>query len=243
MPAEVLERGLWRESDCLACTARERDRLDSAKLPLLQKLRARLLLHATARGAKGKLPTGVRWWLKYCIYGRKISPVRYVDEHSSRAASSSLGASPFRGPASHRLAPTRATPTRDAPYRTARRYTALHGTAPRRTAVLALRFTPPTALSPTRCTRPTGRSLFTSRGTRRLRARAFATEGGVACQPIRRAAPREAHSVAPGTGCSVLHRVAPRRATSSQCGTWNGLLCTVPHRTARLRRASTHRVP
>jgi hypothetical protein len=42
-------------------------------------------------------------------------------------------------PAPHRPDPTRATPTRDAPYRTARRCTALHGTAPRRTAALALR--------------------------------------------------------------------------------------------------------
>ena len=40
---------------------------------------------ATARGAHGKLPTGVRWWIKYCVYGRRVSPVRSVDEHSPRA--------------------------------------------------------------------------------------------------------------------------------------------------------------
>ena len=40
---------------------------------------------ATARGARGKLPTGVRWWIKYCWYGRGLNPIRTVDEHSSRA--------------------------------------------------------------------------------------------------------------------------------------------------------------
>ena len=46
-----------------------------ASAPIIAKLRERLVASATARQRKGKLPTGVRWWLKYCLYGRGISPL------------------------------------------------------------------------------------------------------------------------------------------------------------------------
>ena len=77
----------WHAHD--ACDARsgdeERRRIARAREPLLAKLRDRLAATATARERQGKLPTGVRWWLKYCLYGRGISPVRTVDEQSPRA--------------------------------------------------------------------------------------------------------------------------------------------------------------
>ena len=60
-------------------------RAASSMLPLLSRVRDRLLLGATAVGAKGKLPVGVRWWIKYCVHGRGLSPVRTADEQSSRA--------------------------------------------------------------------------------------------------------------------------------------------------------------
>ena len=62
--------------------AGELERLRAAQLPMLEKLRERLLM---SRLARGTLPTGVRWWIKYCVYGRKVSPIRTVDEHSPRA--------------------------------------------------------------------------------------------------------------------------------------------------------------
>ena len=60
-------------------------KLSMANDPVLGKLRDRLLMMATSHGARGKLSTGVRWWIKYCVYGRKTSPVRSVDEQSPRA--------------------------------------------------------------------------------------------------------------------------------------------------------------
>lgn len=65
--------------------ASERERLQQARLPLLSKLRERLVNTATARQRKGQLPVGVRWWIKYCMYGRGISPVRTVDDQSPRS--------------------------------------------------------------------------------------------------------------------------------------------------------------
>jgi hypothetical protein len=63
----------------------ERERIARAREPLLVKLRNRLAATATARERKGTLPTGVRWWIKFTLFGRGISPVRTVDEQSSRA--------------------------------------------------------------------------------------------------------------------------------------------------------------
>ena len=63
----------------------ERTRIARAREPLLVKLRERLASTATARERKGKLPTGVRWWIKFCLFGRGISPVRQADEQSPRA--------------------------------------------------------------------------------------------------------------------------------------------------------------
>ena len=60
-------------------------KLSMANDPVLDKIRDRMLMMATAQGAHGKLPTGVRWWIKYCVYGRRTCPVRSVDEHSARA--------------------------------------------------------------------------------------------------------------------------------------------------------------
>ena len=67
------------------CTGAEKGKLDMAGDPLLGRLRDRLLLGATSLGAKGKMSTGVRWWCKFCVYGRSVSPIRVVDESSSRA--------------------------------------------------------------------------------------------------------------------------------------------------------------
>ena len=69
----------------LVCTEAERGKLDMAGNPLLGRLRDRCLLGATSLGAKGKMSTGVRWWFKFCVYGRNVSPIRVVDESSSRA--------------------------------------------------------------------------------------------------------------------------------------------------------------
>ena len=60
-------------------------KLSMANDPVLAKIRDRMLMMATAQGAHGKLSTGVRWWIKYCVYGRRTCPVRSVDEHSARA--------------------------------------------------------------------------------------------------------------------------------------------------------------
>jgi hypothetical protein len=69
----------------LVCTGAEKGKLDMAGSPLLGRLRDRCLLGATSLGAKGKMSTGVRWWCKFCMYGRSVSPIRVVDESSSRA--------------------------------------------------------------------------------------------------------------------------------------------------------------
>ena len=69
----------------LGGTGAEKGKLDMANDPLLGRLRDRCLLGATSLGAKGKLSTGVRWWCKFCVYGRSVSPIRVVDESSSRA--------------------------------------------------------------------------------------------------------------------------------------------------------------
>ena len=62
----------------------ERARIHRARDPLLARLRDRLVGMATARERRGSLPTGVRWWIKYTIYGRGVAPVRLVDEHAPR---------------------------------------------------------------------------------------------------------------------------------------------------------------
>ena len=69
----------------LMCTGAEKGKLDMAGDPLLGRLRDRCLLGATSLGARGKLSTGVRWWCKFCVHGRGVSPIRMVDESSSRA--------------------------------------------------------------------------------------------------------------------------------------------------------------
>ena len=69
----------------LGGTGAEKGKLDMANDPLLGRLRDRCLLGATSLGAKGKLSTGVRWWCKFCVYGRNVSPIRVVDESSPRA--------------------------------------------------------------------------------------------------------------------------------------------------------------
>ena len=67
------------------CTEAERAKLALAGAPILDRLRARFLVGATAQGAKGHLPQGVRWWIKFCVYGKSSSPIREVDEQSTRA--------------------------------------------------------------------------------------------------------------------------------------------------------------
>ena len=54
--------------------------------PILGRLRDCFVSGATSVGAKGKVSTGVRWWLKFCVYGKNVSPIREVDESSSRSA-------------------------------------------------------------------------------------------------------------------------------------------------------------
>ena len=44
--------------------------------PTLRELRQRCLLAGRKDGKGGATATGVRWWLKYCIYGRSINPCR-----------------------------------------------------------------------------------------------------------------------------------------------------------------------
>ena len=48
-------------------------------------LRARMLAASSADGAGGSKQTGVRWWLKFCLFGRHTSPLRMVESTSSRA--------------------------------------------------------------------------------------------------------------------------------------------------------------
>jgi hypothetical protein len=52
----------------------------------LQYERERLVMLASADGRGGATQPGVRHWIRYCIFGRQISPVRVVDEQSPRAA-------------------------------------------------------------------------------------------------------------------------------------------------------------
>ena len=73
-----------RRAHALVRAGAERERLAAARDPMLARLRDRLAAMATSRGRVGKLPTGVRWWIKYCVHGRGISPVRTVDESSPR---------------------------------------------------------------------------------------------------------------------------------------------------------------
>lgn len=40
---------------------------------------------ATADLSGGARTTGVRWWLKFCVYGRTTSPVTHLDAGSSLA--------------------------------------------------------------------------------------------------------------------------------------------------------------
>ena len=59
-------------------------KLEIVNAPILERLRNRFLAHATALGARGKLPQGVKWWIKFCVYGKNISPIREVDDRSPR---------------------------------------------------------------------------------------------------------------------------------------------------------------
>lgn len=47
--------------------------------------RERLVLASSADGAGGATTPGVRHWLRYCIWGRHVSPLRSADETSPRA--------------------------------------------------------------------------------------------------------------------------------------------------------------
>ena len=101
-----------------------------------------------------------------------------------------------------------------------------------------------------RAASPASRSSAPRRFTRAV---LHLERAALSCTAPHRAAPRRAtsaHSGAPGTGCSVLCRTAPRDCAArprtesheTSCVALR-LYCAAPHRTARLRRASTHRVP
>ena len=53
--------------------------------PKLAFERERLVLASTADGKGGATNPGVRHWLRYCIWGRHVNPVRSADETAPRA--------------------------------------------------------------------------------------------------------------------------------------------------------------
>lgn len=59
-------------------------RLKLAVAPRLAYERERLVLASTSDGKGGASWPGVRHWVRYCLWGRGVSPVRSVDEASSR---------------------------------------------------------------------------------------------------------------------------------------------------------------
>ena len=52
------------------------ERVLRASEPELARLRMRVLLAASKDRRGGVTQTGVRWWLKYCLVGRQLSPIR-----------------------------------------------------------------------------------------------------------------------------------------------------------------------
>ena len=65
------------------CVAGERlRRVLCASSPTLRDLRQRCIMAAVKEGRGGATPQGVRWWLKYTIWGREINPCRlaHADE-------------------------------------------------------------------------------------------------------------------------------------------------------------------
>ena len=61
-----------------------RQRLQQANNPQLKYERERLILASSADGAGGARATGVRHWIRYCLWGRDTSPLRWADEDASR---------------------------------------------------------------------------------------------------------------------------------------------------------------
>jgi hypothetical protein len=56
-----------------------------ARDPRLARERDRVLLRANADGAGGILAQGVKWWFVFCLIGRRISPLRTVEDRASRS--------------------------------------------------------------------------------------------------------------------------------------------------------------